>query len=85
MSRGMVRRVFLNRPSHNSIAMIYARVAKGSVELKIADCDRVVSLDFGDYDAAERENSLYKIDRLVDVLSQFRDALHKKMDKKANA
>lgn len=81
----MRRRVFLNRPKFHSVAAIYAAVGKGDrgeVQLKIVDCNRAVDLDFDGYDTGARENALYKIDKLVEVLTEFRDALHKKYETK---
>ena len=42
------------------------------LELRLSDCDRVVSFDF-DLDSADgRRNSLYKVDVMIDSLCKFR-------------
>ena len=90
MSHRLHVRSFLNGPNHHAGAYIIAAVENSEdlekhehgqwpwvdVTLKMADCDRVVSFQFGLDDADDRENSLNKIDRLIDVLSLFRDALY---------
>lgn len=45
------------------------------IELKIADCIEEISLEFDLTDPVERENSLYKAKRLVDILTRFRESL----------
>ena len=83
-----VRR-FLNRPGHHRGAYIVARVpdvdscrARGCLHtwcydavLDIADCSRVVQLDFDMETAVQRRNAIAKANLLVDVITQFRDAL----------
>jgi hypothetical protein len=84
------RKEFLNLAGHNGQANIVAIITKDrwgnddnklnrSVDIKLdfADCTRVVNLDFdvdGDY---ARENSINKVDVLLDVLNDFRKALIK--------
>jgi hypothetical protein len=48
-------------------------------QLDFADCDRKVSMDIDDDDEYSRENALYKVDTLIDVLTEFRDALEKEL------
>jgi hypothetical protein len=43
--------------------------------LQIADCTNEINLEFSLRSAAERENSLHKIDTLLDALSRFREGL----------
>jgi hypothetical protein len=45
--------------------------------LIIADCDRNIMREFGLASANQRKLSLDKIDRLVKVVNEFRDALLK--------
>ena len=50
----------------------------GEVSLIIADCTRSISLDFDDIfsdDHDERSNAFYKIDSLIEDLTNFRAAL----------
>lgn len=83
------RKEFLNLAGQESMANIVAHIVKSGwrsgedfyrhvdLTLDIADCDRKISfaLDLdGDY---ERENSLHKIDTLIDVLIEFRDAVER--------
>ena len=82
-------RRFLNRGGHHAGAYVVAAVPDsascrikdcshlfcGTLVLDIADCSRVVHLDFDLDTAARRRNSLHKINTLVDVLTRFRDAL----------
>jgi hypothetical protein len=82
--RFYVRR-FLNRRGHQAGAYLLASVRdtsreRGSyvepdVEFDLADCNRVVSLDFPLYTERERRNSLAKVALLADVVARFRDAL----------
>lgn len=82
----MRKRVWLNKPKHHSTAAVYAVVEKGVYELKLMDCDRSVSFAIDGYDADDRDNTLYKVTKLVDILIDFRDALEKeflRLEKKA--
>ena len=45
------------------------------IEFRLADCIEEIALEFDLGDRAERENSLYKAKRLVEIVSRFRDAL----------
>ena len=79
-----VRR-FLNRRNHHAGAYIIARVRDTSLSterdrwsdviLDIADCGRVISLDFPLDTAAERSNSIEKARLLAGVLTRFAEAL----------
>jgi hypothetical protein len=44
--------------------------------LIIADCDRRIMLEFNLANARQRKMSLDKIDRLLKVVNEFRDAVH---------
>jgi Xaa-Pro aminopeptidase len=48
---------------------------RGEIVLKMADCYEDISLDFDLSNAEQRENSLFKIRKLVEVMKAFRDAL----------
>jgi len=41
-------------------------------DLKIGDCNRMISLDFNSTTPKEREAAIVKLDRLRDILDQFR-------------
>jgi hypothetical protein len=82
-------RRFLNRPSHHRGAYIVARVPYmgpcrdkhcshlfcADVVFDIADCSRVVHLEFDLDTASQRRNALAKANTLVEVTTRFRDAL----------
>lgn len=46
-------------------------------KLDFADCDRRVSMEIELDDEYSRENALHKVDVLIDVLGEFREALVK--------
>ena len=82
------RKEFLNLPGLNGMANIVAQIKKSSwgnsdknsrnleVNLSFADCDRKVSMAMSiDEDSYENKNTLYKVDTLIDVLTEFRDVL----------
>ncbi len=78
----------MNLPDHLRGAYIIARVEQSptdvansadyycNVELVIADCNRVVELDFEIDLADERRNTFHKLDVLIGTLEQFRVALN---------
>ena len=79
------KRVFLN-PISLSLPSYIQAVADssdegtyvlGSYVLIIADCHRNIMLEFGLASAQQRKLSLEKIDRLVKVVNEFREALHR--------
>lgn len=43
--------------------------------LSIADCSRIVTLDFDVYEKAEAQTRLKKIDLMLDFLTKYRDVL----------
>src|SRR5919201_3719153 len=45
------------------------------LKLRIADCVNVINLEFDVDSALLRENSMFKIDTLIDALQRFRDGL----------
>ena len=78
------KRVFLNPISLGKPSYIQA-VADSSLEgtyvlgnylLIIADCHRNIMLEFFLGNEQQRKISLEKIDRLVKVVNEFRDAVH---------
>ena len=56
-------------------------VTSRSVEYKLdfADCDRRISMEIDDYDEYTRENAMYKVDTLIETLTEFRTALMKEL------
>lgn len=86
------KREFLNLPGHHSMANIVASITKYrdedieknerrwvDIHLGIADCSRTITLSI-DHDSYEdRENALFKVDTLINTLTEFREALEKEM------
>ena len=77
------RRAFLNPASTHLTSYIQAYVQTrdkwGDNMVLIADCKRVVQLEFFLGTKRHRRISLAKIDLLIDVLTQFRAALAKEI------
>lgn len=49
-------------------------------KLDFADCNRMVSMNLDEYDSEYgRENMMYKVNTLIEVLTEFRDALKKEL------
>lgn len=83
------RKEFLNLAGHNGMANVVAQIigntyTRDDVEyrsayckLDFADCSRVVSMDIDLDDDYSRENALFKVDTLIDVLTEYRDALER--------
>jgi hypothetical protein len=57
-------------PNHNEDAWKW-----GQIELKLADCSREVSFDFDLSTSEDRENSLYKIRKIAEVINAFHHAI----------
>ena len=77
------KRAFLNPASTHLTSYIQAYVQTGDKwgdnTVLIADCKRVVQLEFFLGSKRHRRISLAKIDLLIDVLTQFRAALAKEI------
>ena len=77
------KRAFLNPASTHLTSYIQAYIHKGDKwgdnMVLIADCKRVVQLEFFLGTKRHRRISLAKIDLLIDVLTQFRAALAKEI------
>jgi hypothetical protein len=77
------KRAFLNPASTHLTSYIQAYVQTGDKwgdnTVLIADCKRVVQLEFFLGTKRHRRISLAKIDLLIDVLTQFRSALAKEI------
>jgi hypothetical protein len=77
-------REFLNQPGFHSTGFIYAVVEDtetddarwgASVSLTLGDCSKQVSFAFDMDDARGRENTIYKVDLILDTLTRFKEAL----------
>lgn len=87
-------RQFLNRPGWHGKAALIASVEDTSrlhdeelrygrtpdVYLEISDCSHECVLAFDLSSDSAQQNSLYKIDTLIDGLERFRDALEAEID-----
>lgn len=70
-------RRWLNHPGYHAGAYVLALVdgPGGSGSLTIADCNRLIRLDFDTYSPGARKNTLCKIDVLIKTLIDMRAAL----------
>lgn len=78
-------RKWLNKVTHHSTGFIYTHIETSkdsqnvNASVKIADCDRVITIDFDCWDWRKAQyvkdfnNSLRKLDILIDTLIQFRE------------
>jgi hypothetical protein len=81
------KRSFLNPAATGHTSFILAEVESsqegaykwGNYLLTLADCKRVIQLEFFLGTKQARRMALRKINLLIDVLSQFRDALQKEI------
>jgi hypothetical protein len=81
------RRFFLNPESAGHSSHILAEVESshkgkylwGSNFIRIADCRRSIELEFDLGNPASRKQSIDKLDLLIRVLGQFREALQKEI------
>jgi len=80
-------RKFINKKGFHSNAFIFGEITKSvsktkrgkesvwrDCELKISDCDRIVSLSMDLHSIAIANNSIYKLDVLIESLKEFRTA-----------
>lgn len=68
-------RKFLNKPGHHTVASVLCSVDRSELTFILSDCDRTVKLDFNGYRTDGRKNALFKVEALIDVLSQFKAAM----------
>jgi hypothetical protein len=77
-------RVFLHPPTtgKNSYICAIAESSEagtykaGDYVLILADCHHAIELEFSLINSKQREESLAKVDALVNIVNRFRDALH---------
>lgn len=82
------KRSFLNPTSSGHTSYILAEVESsqsgeyrwGTNMLTIADCKRIIRLEFFLGRTQERRRSLKKINLLIEILTRFRDALIKEAE-----
>jgi hypothetical protein len=76
----MYRREFLNSDDHGGTAFLEASVSKSdksyvSAHFKIADCNRIVDLDFDVWNASDARERLQKLKRMRTAFTAFEKAL----------
>lgn len=85
------RKDFLNLPGLNSTASIvthinrndmneYGDYQRSEVHFSMSDCTRTIDFDIELSTEYERENAIYKVDKLIEVLSDFKMALEKECE-----
>jgi len=82
--RAFYRRQFLNSEEHGGGAFVEASISEVrerhlDATFTIADCSRVIDLDFGCYNTGA-ENALLKVRRLLSVLKGFERALQEQLE-----
>jgi hypothetical protein len=78
------KRAFLNPISTGQPSFVFAvaesseggKKAYGNYVLTVADCKRMIELEFSLSDPRIRKQSLAKIDLLAEVINRFKDTLH---------
>ena len=79
------KRAFLNPISTGQPSFVFAVAdsseggtdERGNYLLTVADCKRMIELEFPLTSPRLRKQSLAKIDLLANVINRFRDAIHK--------
>jgi hypothetical protein len=82
------KRVFLNPISTGKPSFVFAvaesseggKKAYGNYVLTVADCKRMVELEFPLSDPRTRKQSLAKIDLLAEVINRFKETIHAEAD-----
>lgn len=70
-SNKFIKRAFLNKVGHHSVAFAYASISDNEGTIKIGDCNKCVSLEL-DLFNSEYNNSLYKLNKLISILEEFK-------------
>lgn len=70
-------RALLNLPGHHSTAAIVAEIQPGTSfsYINISDCSRQISIECPTGDEDDFENTMHKVNTMIDVLSSYRRAL----------
>jgi len=78
-----VDRRFLNKSNYHSTSSVVGKISgedyssRPYCEFYISDCNRTVSLDMDSYDQKDLENSIFKMEQLIEVASKMKKALKK--------
>lgn len=83
-NRAYRKRAFLNPVSTGQPSFVFAvadssnggKEVTGNYLLTVADCRRMVELEFPLTSRRLRKQSLAKIDLLAEIINQFKDAIH---------
>lgn len=83
-------REWLNKPGFHGNAYVSAEVAVDEresyyeldINLSLADCSRMISLDFGMYRAEDELNALYKLDLLTNTFLEMRRLVRRELKRK---
>jgi hypothetical protein len=78
------KRAFLNPITTGKPSFVFAvaesseggKKAYGNYVLTVADCKRMIELEFSLASPRVRKQSLVKVDLLADIINRFRDAVH---------
>jgi len=82
------KRVFLNPITTGRPSFVFAvaesseggKKTHGDYVLTIADCNRMIELEFSLASPCVRKQSVAKIDLLAEIVNRFRDAIHTEAD-----
>ena len=82
------KRAFLNPISTGQPSFIFAvaesseggKKAYGNYVLTVADCKRMIELEFPLTDPSAQKQSLAKIDLLADIINRFKESIHTEAD-----
>ena len=78
-----VERRFLNKSNYHSTSSVVGKISgeeyssRAYCEFYISDCNRTISLDIDSDDLADLENSIFKMEQLIEVASKMKEALEK--------
>jgi len=78
-----VDRRFLNKSNYHSTASVVGKISgeeynsRAYCEFFISDCTRTISLDMDSDDLFDLENSIFKMEQLIEVASKMKEALEK--------
>lgn len=85
-------RQFVNKPGFHGMGNIMTHIIHHlddknevtwtDIEFNIADCSRQIRFVIDVDTKEERENSLYKVDKFLEVISDFKKALKKEVKRK---
>jgi|AntDeeMinimDraft_6_1070357.scaffolds.fasta_scaffold03654_4 Ser-tRNA(Ala) deacylase AlaX len=78
-----VDRRFLNQSNYHTTANVVAKISsefyneRPYCDFHISDCNRTISLDIDSDNEDDLKNSIYKMEQIIDVATEMKDALIK--------